>query len=119
MLNISQKEHGNVVVLTVYGRVDHASSGELEKSIFHVINEGHNLLILDFSNFNYMSSSGLRVLLLALKTLKLNQGSMVLASMPPHIYEVFEMSGFHTLFKMADTVEDAVDLLSEDSRAVG
>lgn len=110
MLNISQKEKDGVSILSVYGRVDHASSSDFEQTLLSAVQRGHKFIILDFSNFNYISSSGLRSLLLISKTLKQNNGMLVLSMIPPHIYEVLETSGLHSIFNLCDSVEDGLNM---------
>ena len=67
-------------------------------------------LIIDFSHLNFISSSGLRVLLIAVKKLNANQGKLVLCDMQEHIHEVFQISGFDQLIPIRDSRQSAMDV---------
>lgn len=98
----------DVVILRPVGRLDSTSSPELEKVLTETLAAGTKRLVFDFSDLDYISSAGLRVVLLAGKRLRPPQGKMVLVGMREIVKEVFAMSGFLTLFAVADTVAAGV-----------
>lgn len=100
-----------VVVLHPVGRLDSTSSPELEHVLTEQLAAGANRLLFDFGDLDYISSAGLRVVLLAGKRLRGVQGKMVLVGMRDVVREVFEMSGFLTLFAIAETREAGVEKL--------
>jgi len=57
---------------------------------------------------DFISSSGLRVLLTAGKQLKSVNGKMVLCSLKDHVKEVFDVAGFTMLFNMFSSQEEAI-----------
>ena len=99
---------GTVQVLRLSGRLDSASSPELERSLRDALAGGR--LVVDLSALDFISSAGLRVLLLAAKQLRAATppGRLVMAGVRGNVREVFEMSGFLTLFPVADSVDAAV-----------
>ncbi len=98
----------DVVILRPVGHLDSTSSPELEKVLTESLAAGTRRLVFDFSDLDYISSAGLRVVLLAGKRLRPQQGKMVLVGMREIVKEVFAMSGFLTLFAVADTVEAGI-----------
>lgn len=98
----------DVCILTPYGRIDHATSDDFEKFLDRVTQNDSKKIIIDFSNCNYVSSSGLRVLLVTSKTLQKETGSLVLCNLPSHIEDIFETSGFTKIFNISDSIEDAL-----------
>ncbi|MDQ1265494.1 MAG: hypothetical protein QG635_645 [Bacteroidota bacterium] len=110
-MEIIQINKGDALILAIKGRLDAVTSAELESSAIALIDSGNKKLILDFSNLDYISSAGLRVLLLIAKKMKSSGGSVALASMKEFIKEVFEISGFISIFQIADDVDKAVTLL--------
>jgi anti-anti-sigma factor len=98
----------DVVIMRPVGRLDSTSSPELEKVLTDSLAAGTKRLVFDFSDLDYISSAGLRVVLLAGKRLRPPQGKMVLVGMREVVQEVFSMSGFLTLFAVADTVEAGI-----------
>ena len=76
------------------GRIDSATGPAFEKDILGQIDEGQRRLLLDFAELAYISSAGLRIILLAAKRIKSAGGRLALCSLNPQIAEVFEISGF-------------------------
>ena len=107
-MNIEQEIRDSVLILKIIGRLDSASSPELERVLCEHFDAGVTRVILDLSALGYTSSAGLRVVLLAGKKLRPIKGRLVLAGMQEPVHEIFEMSGFLTLFDFADTVDQAV-----------
>jgi len=66
-------------------------------------------VVVNLKGLDYISSSGLRVLLAALKKIRKQNGDIRLACLQPYVREVFDIAGFTQLFKMFDKEEDAID----------
>lgn len=112
-MDISEKRIGDVNVISLSGRLDAYSANEVEKKLDTLINAGQVQLVINLEKLEYISSSGLRVFLAALKKAKKQQGDMKLACMKPYIKEVFDIAGFTQLFNMFDTEEAAVNSFKE------
>jgi len=112
-MDIVEKKQGNVNVLTLSGRLDAYSATELEKKLDSLIEVNQTRLVIDLEKLEYISSSGLRVFLAALKKVKKQQGDMKLACMKPFIKEVFDIAGFSQLFNIFETQEAAVSAFGE------
>lgn len=91
------------------GRLDSVTSASLEKSLQSLFETNGSRILLDFSALNYVSSAGLRVVLMAAKRAKQAQGRLVLCGLLPHVREVFEISGF---LKILDVVDDRAAALA-------
>ena len=89
---ISKEKNGNALTLKVKGRIDTATSPKLQKEIEDSI-EGVETLAFDFSEMEYISSSGLRVLLSAQKKMN-GQGKMIVKNVSETVMEIFEITGF-------------------------
>ena len=107
-MRLEKQTIGDVLVIQPIGRLDSTSSPELERLLIESLDAGTKRLLFDFSSLDYISSAGLRVVLLAGKRLRPVQGKMALVGMRDVVQEVFEMSGFLSLFAVANTVEDGV-----------
>ena len=79
------------ITLRLEGRLDTSTAPQLEKEIQDL--EGITCLRLDFEKLDYLSSAGLRVLLMAQKTMN-RCGEMILSHVNETILEVFEVTGF-------------------------
>lgn len=107
-MNLDQETRGDVAILRPVGRLDSASSPELERVVLERLEGGCHRLVFDLASLDYVSSAGLRVILLAGKKLRSVQGHLVLAGMREAVRDVFEMSGFLTLFAVTPTLDEAV-----------
>ncbi len=105
-------ETGDITTVKVIGRVDTTTSGELEKAIFETLDKGVKKVIVDMGQMDYISSSGLRVLLATLKRLKANDGHLILAGLNPHMSDVIRMAGFDQFFHITATVEEAATAIA-------
>ncbi|HDP68856.1 MAG TPA: anti-sigma factor antagonist [Candidatus Marinimicrobia bacterium] len=104
-VNIEKIE--NINIYSIEGNLDSNTSGDLEKKLIPVIDANNTKFILDFSELNYISSAGLRVLLGAAKKLNQYSGKMILCSVKDDIKEVFEIAGLLPIFPIVDDPEAA------------
>lgn len=101
-MSITAERDGNTLVLQLQGRLDSTSSAAAEAEILGHLDAGPSHVVLDFGKLDYISSAGLRVVLIAAKRVKQSGGTMVLCALQPHIREVFEISGFLSILTVAD-----------------
>lgn len=92
-MKISETRQADVVQLCVEGRVDTNTSPQLQKSILQAFQKG-NKVVLDLEKVDYVSSSGLRALLIGQKTANSKGGSMKLVHVCSAVMKVFDMTGF-------------------------
>jgi len=108
-MEINTQKFKQCNLVTVSGRVDSATASQLGKALEKITKGGMYKIVLDMSNLEYMSSAGLRVLIITQKECKrLNRGEVVLASVPQRIKEALELAGFIPLFTIFDDVTPAV-----------
>ncbi|MEI9981865.1 MAG: STAS domain-containing protein [Aliidongia sp.] len=94
------------------GRLDSNSGPVFEKELLGYIEGGSRRLLLDFSDLTYISSAGLRVVLVAAKRMKAAGGKLVLASLSAQVAEVFEISGFNRILDIEPDYASASARLS-------
>lgn len=111
-MTIETKTTPQAVVLTISGRMDAVTTPEYEKALAPLIAEGAKNFVIDFKELEYISSAGLRALLATAKQLKGAGGSLHFAHVTGTVKEVFEISGFGSIFPLHDTVETALAALS-------
>lgn len=96
-------------LLKIKGRIDSATAPQLEKTIQALTNHSRFRIILDLNELEFMSSAGLRVLMITQKACRrYNRGELVLAEVPDVIKSALELSGFTQLFKFFDDPLSAV-----------
>ena len=91
-MTIEKKQDGTMLTLSLKGRLDTTTSPQLEAELRQGLN-GVSDLVFDFSDLEYISSAGLRVLLSAQKTMN-TQGTMVIRKVNSVVMDVFEVTGF-------------------------
>ena len=91
-MTIEKISNGTELNLKVVGRLDTTTAPELEAAVMGSL-AGVEKLVLDFSELEYLSSAGLRVLLQAQKTMN-KQGEMIIKNVNETVSEIFEVTGF-------------------------
>jgi anti-anti-sigma factor len=97
-----------VTVLRIEGSLDTQTSSEAQEELDRIVDDGARKLLIDFAELAYISSAGLRVLLVTAKKLNTEQGEMRMCNMNDVVKEVFEVSGFSTIFKVFQTDSEAM-----------
>ncbi len=110
------REEGEVTLVLIDPRLDSVTSKEAEAKLMESAGGSSRRILCDFSNTDYISSAGLRVMLSTVKKLQKNGGKMVLSSMKPFVYSVFEMAGFTQIFEICETKAQALAHLNRASR---
>ena len=106
-LNVTTIE--DMVIVSLKGRIDANTALEMEQKLNSLISEGHSSLIVDMQEVSYISSVGLKVLLVARKEMKMSNGEFELAGLQPQVTEIFDITGFTMLFKIYSSVEEAIE----------
>ncbi len=108
-MEVTTQEFKQCNLVTVKGRVDSATASQLGEALEKTTKDGRYKIVLDMSEVEYMSSAGLRVLIVTQKECKkLNRGEVVLAAVSQRIKEALELAGFIPLFTFYDEVTPAI-----------
>ena len=107
-MELVDSKKGEVLVLKVSGRLDAGTAPELEKSMIGFFDAGEKFFLVDFAGLDYISSVGLRVLLMSAKKAKAAGGKVVLCGLQEHVFEVFEIAGFTSIFEIFDDSDSAI-----------
>ncbi len=94
-------DEAGATILELDGRLDGTAAEPLHKTLLDLIAEAPPRLVLDLGSLSYVSSAGLRVLLLAAKQARSSNIKLVLCALRPNIEEVFEISGLASVFNIA------------------
>lgn len=106
------KKEANTTILTIAGRLDAVTTPEFESKVKKLIDDGDNRIIMDFDGIGYISSAGLRGLLVTSKLIKAKDGKICFVNVKGAAKEVFTISGFHSIFAMHDSVAAALATMS-------
>ncbi len=108
-MELSIKKNEKCTVVEIKGRLDTTNYATLENNLNKVIDEGEKALLIDCMNLDYVSSSGLRVFLVALKKLSQLNGKFIMCNLQENILEIFEISGFISIFQVYNSKEEALN----------
>jgi anti-sigma B factor antagonist len=113
-MEVSERTAEGVNVIILGGRFDAHAANDIEQKLDSLLDAGKVQLVVDLGQLEYISSSGLRVLLGALKKAREQQGDIILSDLQPYVREIFEISGFTQLFKMYDKTEEAINSYNQE-----
>lgn len=105
---IKSGKENNALIVKISGRMDAVTAPEFEKALHAWIDEREKHFVVDLSSLEYISSAGLRSILVIAKKLKAINGKIALAAMEESVNEVFEISGFNSIIPIHDTVQAAI-----------
>lgn len=97
-MNIVENLNGKELTIALEGRLDTVTAPDLEKVVKERV-ESIDFLVFNFEKLEYVSSAGLRVLLLAQK-LMAEKGGMIIRNVNQEVMDVFEVTGFNTFLKI-------------------
>ena len=107
-MDISEDRKADAVVLALSGKLDALSAKTFEEKILGVIGSGAQRVVVDLAQLEYVSSSGLRVFLLAAKRLQATDGKIVLCGLQDHVRQVFDLAGFSSILPIYGSRDEAI-----------
>jgi anti-anti-sigma factor len=107
-MTITATQTDGALVLRVTGRLDAITSPEFEKTCQECIKAETRKVVVDFEAMEYISSAGLRAILLVGKTVQAGGGVLAFSGLHGTVKDVLEMAGFSALFPVYDSVEAAL-----------
>lgn len=108
-MNITTTEVEGITIAEFEGNLDTNTAPDAEERLGELLEKGVTKILVDFTTLNYISSAGLRVLLVTTKRLGGTGGSMRICGLNETVDEVFEISGFSTIFSVFGTRDEALD----------
>ena len=117
-MQFESRHFGSIAVATPAGRLDHSVAGTFEQELVPLATDPQNAaLVLDFANVDYISSVGLRVLMLAAKAARARKARIAAVALQPIVAEVFAISRFDSVFEMYPSLREALAAISSDALA--
>jgi len=108
-VQIDTTAYADTTVATPHGRVDHRSAAELEAALAPWLEAGRvHSLVIDLSGVEYISSVGLRVLMIAAKKMREQHARLAVAALQSVVAEIFAISRFDRILEVHATLDDAL-----------
>jgi anti-sigma B factor antagonist/stage II sporulation protein AA (anti-sigma F factor antagonist) len=113
----NERQVGDAVVASVKGRIDLSNADTLKDAMTAAMAKAKSALIVDLSGVDYMSSAGLRSLMIVFKAGKASGKTLGLCSLQPLLMEIFTISRFNLVFAMFDNTRAAAEKLAPNAAA--
>lgn len=114
-MEFTSRKLADVVVAVPSGAIDHPNAIQLQQALASFVDDGapeRAPLVLDFSGVEYISSMGLRVLMMASKAMRARNAAIAIAALQPAVAEIFDIARFHLVVNVFPTVRDALAAVS-------
>jgi anti-sigma B factor antagonist/stage II sporulation protein AA (anti-sigma F factor antagonist) len=116
-MDCSVKNFGGAGLVTATGRIDLTNANAFKDALTAAQSSAASALIVDLSRVDYISSAGLRSLMIVFKAGKAAGKSFAIAGLQPLVLEIFTISRFNLVFPLFDRTRDAVEKLTPDALA--
>ena len=107
-MSVTFEIQGSLLIVDLLGRLDSANSALVEGSLLERVTATDGPVLLDLARLDYISSAGLRVVLVVAKRMKQAGRALVLCGLQPNIRDVFEISGFLTILDVVGKRAEAI-----------
>lgn len=107
-MEIQLREEGPVTVVAPHEKLDTGTAPIAEQALGALVDGGARKIVVDLAKVAYVSSAGLRILLMTAKRLRVVGGELRVSELNDTVREVFDISGFSTLLPVFSTTADAV-----------
>ena len=114
-MEFSSRKLDDVVLAVPVGQIDHPNAQQLQQALTPILDDssaGKTALVLDFAGVTYVSSMGLRVLMIAAKQMGSRSARMAVAALQPVVAEIFDIARFRHVVEVFPSVRDALQALS-------
>ena len=111
-MGINAERANGIVIAKADGRIDSSNSREFHSELEAVVADSDTALVLDFEDVSYISSAGMRVILLTAKSLQKSGVKFALCSMHDSIREVFSISGLDKIIPIHNSQAEALSAVT-------
>jgi len=108
VMNITVSDQDNIKIINLEGDLDTGTSPHAQETLSGILSEGATRLVLDMEKINYISSAGLRVLLVIAKQCGAAGGELRICGLNEMAREVFDISGFSSILNVFPTRQEAL-----------
>jgi len=111
-MKVTLTDQEDITVVEVMGDIDSKTAPEFERSARQATDQNEKIAI-DLTAVEFMSSAGLRVLLMVYRNIKAQNGKVVLAGVSEDIQDVMSTTGFINFFTIVGTTGEALSILKQ------
>ena len=111
-MQIAEARVDGIVAVAPAGRIDTTTAPALEQHLLRLLTGGERRIVVDFSGVDYISSAGLRVMLVLARRVRDANGQLGLCAMGDAVRQVFQLAGFLPLFTIRESRAAAVQQIA-------
>lgn len=111
-MNIQTMDRGGIIIVKLPERLDALTSEDIRKELESISKPGVKMII-DMEQTQFVSSMGMRILMLVSKYLEQEGGTAVLSRIKSHIREIMEVTGYWDVLNTVEDMDAALDYFSE------
>ena len=112
-MELTSNERAGITIIELNGDLDGNSAPQLQEEIEKTVTPDCNCLALEMTNCEFVSSAGLRVLLISAKLLKKNNGVVALIGLSDEVKDIMEMTGFEPYFEYQESIDQCCNTYGE------
>ena len=116
-MHLNPKDVGGTTLASASGRIDLSNSDDFTAALSAALGQSKNALILDLSKVDYISSAGLRSLMITLKASKTGNKGFGVAALQPMLAEIFTIARLNQVIPIFQTTREAVAKFAPDALA--
>lgn len=109
-MHLETEQRGDLLIARLHGEIDSQSAPPVQEELFTAMRRVKRLL-LDLSDVRFMSSAGLRILLVIYRDFEQQGGRLALVGVSPQLEDVMEITGFREQFTLVPDLESAIRLV--------
>lgn len=107
-IDLTISDHDSWTVVSPVGEIDVAAAPSIRERLIELIADGHNHIVVDLTEVDFLDSTGLGVLVGGVRRTRSAGGDLRICCTNPRILKVFEITGLDEAFTVAPTVEDTI-----------
>lgn len=109
-MKIENREQDGVAIVSISGEIDSKTAPEAQEILLPIVEQYHTM-IMDMNELTFMSSAGLRIMLLLYRHATAQNGKVVLVGLSEQIQDTMSATGFLSFFDLSDSIEDAMKIV--------
>ena len=110
-MEVGERRDGDILILLPVGRIDNDTSAAFQARLLASLASAAATVLIDFSRVEYISSAGLRALMMGSRQAKAVKGRLAVAALGPVVKEIFEISRFSLVVQVYETSAEALAAL--------
>jgi anti-anti-sigma factor len=110
-VEVGERRDGDILILLPVGRIDNDTSAAFQTRLLASLTSAAAAVLIDFSRVDYISSAGLRALMMGSRQAKAVKGRLAVAALGPVVKEIFEISRFSLVVQVYETPAEALAAL--------